>query len=306
MKENKRLAIAIPTYNRAEYLDICLTYHIPILKQWAIPVFISDNGSTDHTKDIVKQHSSEYDLIHYYRNETTIGPDENFEKVLLYPKTEYIWLLGDTYRIPDQSIDAFLQYVVKVAYDAVLFNVVDRVLNIEEQIYSDQNKLLADLGWHMTCLSTLVYSRNLLQNANFVRYRDTNFLQTGIIFEYLADKPFKVKWLPQHSVIGLKVTGVKKTSWESQTFEIWTKRWANFVFSLPPSYNLDSKLKCIMDHGKKSGIFTFSALKRLRKKNILNIKEYRRYSRYFPFTISIHRFFVRVIASLPRWFSRIF
>ena len=305
VQENTRLAIAIPTYNRAEYLDLCLTLHLPMLKQWAIPVFISDNGSTDHTKQIVKKHSSEYDFIHYFWNETTIGPDENFEKVLRYPQTEYIWLLGDTYRLPDQGINVLLDSVMKESYDAVIFNVSDRASEIDEQVYTDQNRLLSDIGWHMTCLSCLVYSRKLLESAVFIRYHNTNFLQLGIILEYIGDKSFRIKWLPQHSLSGLAVVGVIKQSWESQTFEIWAMRWANFIFSLPPSYNLDSKLKCILDHGNKSGVFTFSALKRLRKKNILNIEKYTRYSRYFPFTISTHKYIIRFIASLPCWFIRI-
>jgi hypothetical protein len=157
----------------------------------------------------------------------------------------------------------------------------------------------------MTCIGSAVYSRRLIQEAHFKRYRDTNFLQTGIIFEYLADRPFKVKWLPQHSVNGLKIPGVKKTSWEAQTFEIWTKRWANFVFSLPSSYSLDSKLKCAMDHGVKSGVFTLSAIKRLRKKKLLNLETYLRHAAYFRFTIKYPQRLVRLIATLPHWFFRI-
>ena len=306
MQENKRLAIAIPTYNRAEYLDLCLTLHLPILKQWAIPVFISDNGSTDHTKEIVKKHSSEYDFIHYYLNETTIGPDENFEKALRYPQTEYIWLLGDTYLLPEQGIKALLESVMTESYDAVIFNVADRASEIDEQVYTNQNRLLSDIGWHMTCLSCLVYSKKLLDSADFIRYYDTNFLQLGIILEYIAGKPFQIRWFSTYSVLGLKIVGVPKHSWENQILEIWTKRWANFLFSLPPSYDLDSKLKCTMDHGLKSGIFTFKALKRLRKKSILNIEAYHQYSRYFPFTVSTDTLLLRLIATLPGWVIRLF
>ena len=136
MQENTRLAIAIPTYNRADYLDLCLSLHLPMLKKWAIPIFISDNGSTDHTKLIVKKHSSQYDYIHYFRNETTIGPDENFEKVLRYPQTEYIWLLGDTYRLPDQGIKVLLESVMNESYDAIIMNLADRASEIDEQVYT--------------------------------------------------------------------------------------------------------------------------------------------------------------------------
>ncbi|NTW75085.1 MAG: hypothetical protein HGB29_09495, partial [Chlorobiaceae bacterium] len=98
---------------------------------------------------------------------------------------------------------------------------------------------------------------------------------------------------------------VKKTSWQDQTFEIWTKRWANFVFSLPASYSLDSKLKCAMDHGIKSGVFSFKALMKLRKKKILNLETCRRHGAYFPFTIRYPAFLIRLLAILPSWLFRV-
>ena len=302
MLENTQLSIALPTYNRAEFLDHCLTIHIPFFKSRNIPVYISDNGSTDHTREIVEKHMFDYPFIHYCRNDRTIEPDENFEKVLGYPDSEYVWLLGDTYTIPEKVIDAFFLAIVADRYDAIVVNVENRVKGIDEQIYTDRDKLLGDLGWHMTCLSVLIYSRTLLSQANFARFRNTNFLQTGILFEHFAERPFTLRWLPGYSVISSELKGVKKISWESQTFEIWTKRWSNFIFSLPPLYSLDAKLKCIMDHGIYSSLFTFSGLKRLRKNNILTFTEYRAYKKYFAFTINIPKPIIALLSILPKRF----
>jgi len=279
--------------------------HSYVGEKYYSSIIISDNASVDATKEVVVKNQTENNFIQYHRNEKNIPPDENFEKALGYAETDYVWLLGDTYLIPEETFKAAIAATEEDDYDVVLFNVANRVTDVPEQVYTGRSKLLADLGWHMTCIGSAVYNRRLIQNANFVRYRDTNFLQTGIIFEYLADKPFKVKWLPQHSVQGLKIPGVTKKSWEDQTFEIWTKRWANFVFSLPATYSLDSKLKCAMDHGVKSGVFTLSAIKRLRKKNILNLDSYSRHSAYFPFTIKYPSSLVRLIATLPPWLFRI-
>lgn len=299
------ITIVLPTYNRAVFLERCLMEHRYITKTGKAAFIITDNRSPDETKSVVARYLSGDDFVRYYRNENTIPPDENFEKALKYAETDYVWLLGDTYLISEETFKAAIAATEEDDYDVVLFNVANRVTDVPEQVYTDRSKLLADLGWHMTCIGSAVYNSRLIQSANFVRYRDTNFLQTGIIFEYLADKPFKVKWIPQHSVQGLKIPGVTKKSWEDQTFEIWTKRWANFVFSLPATYSLDSKLKCAMDHGIKSGVFTLSAIKRLRKKNILNLDTYHRHSAYFPFTIKYPSSLVRLIATLPTWLFRI-
>lgn len=301
----RHISITVPTYNRSGFLVRFLDQHQYCAEKYDMLLVISDNSSEDNTTAIVESAKKKNSKIHYYRHNKTIPGDENFEKALNYAETDYVWLLGDTYLIPEETFKAAIAATEEDDYDVVLFNVANRVTDVPEQVYTDRSKLLADLGWHMTCIGSAVYNRRLIQNANFVRYRDTNFLQTGIIFEYLADKPFKVKWLPQHSVQGLKIPGVTKKSWEDQTFEIWTKRWANFVFSLPATYSLDSKLKCAMDHGVKSGVFTLSAIKRLRKKNILNLDSYSRHSAYFPFTIKYPSSLVRLIATLPPWLFRI-
>lgn len=300
------IAIALPTFNRSLYLEHCLSEHHYCLDRYDVPVYISDNASSDETESIVQKHITDYPLISYHRNAQTILPDENFEKALGYPNTDYVWLLGDTYLIPEPTFEAVNKSLQEDNYNLVVVNMGGRVKDVNEQVYTDRSKLLADLGWHMTCLSTLIYSKELLQNANYARFKDTNFLQTGIIFEYLGDRPIKVKWIPQVSVVGFDVPGVIKKSWEDQTFRIWTERWTNFIFSLPASYTLEAKLKCVMDHGTKSGLFHFSSVKRLRKKKLFNREIYCQYSRYFPFTINYPLFSLRMLASFPVWLLRLF
>ncbi|HWQ27114.1 MAG TPA: glycosyltransferase [Chlorobaculum sp.] len=297
---NRKLSIAVPTYNRVDFIDSFMSELRLCAEQHFVNVYISDNASGDGSKEILDRYAQESPHVRYYRNGATIGPDENFERVLGYPDTDYVWLVGDTYKIAEPVFNAVMAALEEDDYDAVLVNVEDRVVDVPEQVYTDRNRLLADLGWHMTCIGSMVYSKRLLQHADYQRYRDTNFLQTGILLEYIADRPFRIKWIPKHSVMGLKVPGVQKSSWQEQTFEIWTKRWANFIFSLPASYDLDAKLKCIMDHGVKSRLFTLSALKRLRRKNILNKEAYSRYSRYFRFTVPIPSIVLRLLSILPK------
>jgi glycosyltransferase involved in cell wall biosynthesis len=301
MNSNTQLSIVIPTYNRADFLDYCLEVHIPLARAHNVQIFISDNASTDATKKVVEKWQVEYPLIRYHRNETNVGPDENFERALKYPKTEYVWLLGDAYQIPPEGIDSLFKIISKEnqRYDAIVFNVENRVSDIAEQDYSNKNWLLSDLGWHMTCMSSLIYNTKIIANANFERYRKTNFIQTGVIFEYIENKEFLVHWKKSISVQPIVIEHIKKVSWQDRTFEIWTKNWINFIFSLPSSYELDTKLKCVTDHGIKSGLFSLKGLLNLRSNNCLNIKQYKKYSVYFPLTIKYSKFTILIIALLP-------
>jgi len=302
MQANPLLSIVIPTYNRAGFLDYCLEVHIPLAKAHNIQIFISDNASTDATKKIVQKRMEEYPLISYYCNETNIGPDENFERALKYPKTEYVWLLGDTYQIPSEGINYVLNLISKnhKKYDTIVVNLVKRVSGIPQQDYSDQNQLLSDLGWQMTCLSSLICNSRLIAHGNFVRYRNTDFIPMGVIFEYIANKDFLVHWAETISVQVISVKGLVKKSWQNQTFEIWAKRWPNFIFSLPSSYSLKTKLKCIKDHGEKSGLFKIKPLLYLRSSNILNYKTYKQYSHLFSLTIKSPKLIILLIVLLPR------
>jgi glycosyltransferase involved in cell wall biosynthesis len=296
------LSLALPTFGRAQFLDAFLSIHLPILHKYNVQLIISDNASNDNTLDVVQKYLNQYSVIKFYCNKQTESPDRNFEIALGYADTEYVWLIGDTYQVDEETVKAVLDTISSEVYDLVVINQSGRVKGIEPKIYIDRNRLLSEIGWHMTCIGTMIYSKDLLTKANYGRYNDTNFLQIGIAFEYLADKPMKVRWMPEHSVIGLSVSGVKKTSWEDQAFEIWSKRWPNFVFSLPASYSLYSKMKCIMDHGEngKGEVFSFKNLIRWRRKNILTIDVYKRYHYYFPLTIQTPRFVIFLISVLPR------
>lgn len=307
MKENKQLSIVIPTFNRAEFLDRCLSILIPSAEKNNIVIYISDNCSSDDTRSVVSRWISKYPLIKYFCNAENIGPDLNFEAALKMPTTNYVWLLGDTYHIQSKSIDFLVDLLVHESkkFDVFVFNVANRVVDIPDCDYSNKDRLLADLGWHMTCMSSLVYGREIILNANFNRYRESNFIQTGIIFEYIEDKVFLIKWINSHSVLQIFLDGVIKNSWQALTFSIWTERWSNFICSLPPAYDFSVKLLCIKNHGLKSGLFSLRNLLLLREEGVLNVDVYKRFSDFFPLTISLRPSVVLIVSLIPRSFLKL-
>lgn len=281
MQANPHLSIVIPTYNRADFLDYCLEVHIPLAKKHSIQIFIFDNASTDATAGVVINRSKEYPLIQYHCNETNIGPDENFERALKYPDTKYVWLLGDTYQIQPDGLDYLINIIVdsKQIYDVIVLNLADIVNDVRAQDFVDSNSLLCSLGALMTCLSCLIYNKELISKADFARYRDSSFIQTGIIFEAIARQSFRIHWAQSTSVFGLDNRTRRKNSWSRtpNVFNIACTNWVNFVFSLPVYYELDNKLKCIADLPKVSGILSIKHLLIIRSENILNIKTYMQY-----------------------------
>lgn len=274
---NSKLSIVIPTFNRAEFLDYSLGIHVPLVRRYGIQIFISDNASTDNTAEVVGRWMKSYPLIRYNLNESNLGPDANFEIALKLPDTDYVWLLGDTNKIPEDVFERVVEHAA-TQYDVILLNADSRVADAGVRIFSDIDFVLKSIGWHMTLMSVLILSKGLLQRANFKRYHDTCFIQTGIVFEYLAElRNPNVLWLGDCSITSLKKDGLKKISWELRTFEIWVGKWPGFVFSLPPKYSISSKLDAVLGHNIKSNLFSLKNLMFLRGRRAYGFGVFNRY-----------------------------
>lgn len=299
-KANNLISITIPTFNRAPFLDACLEYHIPLARKHNVKISISDNASDDHTQEVVKRRCAEYALISYTRNEMNIGPDANFEQALKLADTQYVWLLGDTYKLPEEGLDYLdgLLTSSSVVYDLIVFNWKNRVKDTASQDYTNPNKILSDIGWHMTCISALVYKVDRLRACNFKGYLDTNFIQTGIIFDYISSHDPLIHWNRDISVETIFIDGVKKNTWPEYRFEIWFERWPKFIFSLPSAFLLSSKIKAIKDHGVKSKAFSIKNLLMMRFNNLLDLNVYKKYRYIMPLTISHPRSLIFLCVSI--------
>ena len=96
-ENNIKLSIAIPTYNRAKYLDKCLKsiYNQKNIDFNEIEVVISDNNSSDETKFVVDKWKDKFPIFVYKKNSTNIGPTRNIRNALNLARGNYIWLFGD-------------------------------------------------------------------------------------------------------------------------------------------------------------------------------------------------------------------
>jgi glycosyltransferase involved in cell wall biosynthesis len=103
------LSICIPTYNRAELLDYCLSKLAP-LQDCGKPVeiVISDNGSTDRTQEIVEAHRGRLPALRTYRFAENRGPQANWLNALHKAEGEFMVYLAD-----DDSlvIEALLHHI---------------------------------------------------------------------------------------------------------------------------------------------------------------------------------------------------
>ena len=153
--DNKLLTICIPTYKRANELDYslsCFERELKTVDASLLEFFISDNCSPDNTGEVVDKYIRKGLPIIYSRNDTNIGPDNNFLKCFYAAKSKYLWLLGDD--------DYLLEGKLKVILDILQTNDIG-CLNLKNPqncangVYklSDNQKYLTKVGHFFTFMS---------------------------------------------------------------------------------------------------------------------------------------------------------
>lgn len=310
---NTILSICIPTYNRRDSLKQGLNQLIDGLGEYAIPIYVSDNGSIDGTETMVRDIMEKYPFLIYSRNECNKGADFNFEKVLKMSETEYAWLLGDDDIIHCEFIEEIIEALSRYQLDIMVVNGYGgksvRVRDIASKFYEDRNLLLHDIGWHMQWMSCLIFSRKLIQEADFEKYKDTYLLQYGIIFDYLARKQHSLAYWNAHHIIeaaGPEFENDLNAGWSDKTFLIFTKSWYDVIQAFPAVYTQAAKDKCILDHGEKSGLFRTRSLIRLSLHGDYSIKILRQYRAYIKKCLKQNWAILFLIAMLPRVSSGIY
>jgi len=291
------LAICIPTFNRDYLLDKMLEQVVPVVIEFGIPIYISDNASPDNTRAVVHKYQGLYSQIIYFRQETNLGPDRNFEFLLIHSEAKYKWLLHDSSYFLKADLEAILEALAANDYDFVVLGEKYRTEHLgPNRAYSNSDELLQELGWHMTLVSCLIYNQNCIRYLNFERYYNSRFLQTGVIFEYIAVRSCKVFFLNSVKVKEFAVQ--KRAFWEPISFEIFAKDWYLFVMSLPLTYSFYAKRKCILSHGKR--FFTIRKLFLLRSKGYFSYSIFVKYYYFIRQTVPIPVMLSMLISVLPK------
>ncbi|MDB4302841.1 glycosyltransferase family 2 protein [bacterium] len=176
----KTLTIAIPTYNRAAILKKCLSSIFSQINglEKHINILVSDNNSDDNTFDVVNNFIlSGHDLI-YNKNKSNIGMDMNFKYCFNNCKSKYVWILGDD----DFILDGSLIDIINILKDnnlGILFLETRQLKDNKLEIYTNPSKLLSDISFYITFISSVIVNTNHIKKVNFEKYQGSflNYLQ---------------------------------------------------------------------------------------------------------------------------------
>jgi glycosyltransferase involved in cell wall biosynthesis len=157
------VSIALPVYNGEKWLEQAIR---TLIKQSYenVEIIIADDCSTDNSENICEQYALKYSQITFIKNETNLGAQKNFRKILHLCSGKYV-----TYACQDDYWDKdFISYLVKKLESdnsAVLVASAAQMLDKNDEIYKERR---FNGKWNPEKLNThrLIYSLMLPVKKN--------------------------------------------------------------------------------------------------------------------------------------------
>jgi len=174
--ETPLVSIGIPTYNRADG-NLIKVIERALGQTWQnVEVIVSDNCSTDHTPELVG--AIEDRRLRYIRQETNVGPNNNFNYCLNQAKGEYFLLFHDDDMIDEDFVEACMSSLEPGQPVGAIFTGV-RVIDGDDNVLEKHENRAAGLsssefvlGWFkgriaLYLCSTLYNSERLREAGGF-------------------------------------------------------------------------------------------------------------------------------------------
>jgi abequosyltransferase len=193
------LTVAIPTYNRAEYLAELLSV---LQKQLTsdTEVVVSDNFSTDSTEQVTNSFKGR---IRVSRNARNIGADANLVSCLEQAKGQFVWLMGDD-DIPCGNAVSLLLEGIAGNVEARAFVLTTKWTSDKAVLRAaaaerdatwerwDRDSCLRRLGIFITTMSGIVVRRDEI-NWEFVRRQvGTNLIPAALLLSAVGEAGFGI------------------------------------------------------------------------------------------------------------------
>ena len=192
-KEQPLLTIAIPTYNRAKYLDETLK---SIVSQNAfketneVEIVVSDNCSDDNTKEIVESYIKEYgDKILYFRNNENVR-DKNMELALSRGNGLFLKLNNDTLKHHENTLDIINDTIKSnLSFKNVLFFLNRNLNNDPSSLCADLNEFVGRASYYSTWIASFgIWKDDFDTLEDFDRYAELQLTQTDVLHRIINNK----------------------------------------------------------------------------------------------------------------------
>jgi hypothetical protein len=195
------LTIIVPTYNRADCLEVLLQ---TLRQEMAgledrVRVVVGDNASADRTAQVTAAFQAAWPAAQILRHERNVGPDENFCRCIDHVTTPFFWIIGDDDLPRAGALRLLLELLARHQPDLVylesdwqpqwLDNDPGHPLRALEPLTLDRVAFARRVHVWSTFISGLVINRASFLSAHGAqatrRYSDTHLVQLGWVLGQL-------------------------------------------------------------------------------------------------------------------------
>ncbi len=186
-----RLTIAIPTFNRAQYLRRCLESVIDAAGGLLVEIelLISDNGSTDETPEVIEEVCEAGILIRYHHYEENRGPDWNILNCYTLAQGQYVWIVGDDDVLLQGSIGAVLALIRRQESGIIHVGVkpfrseselefqADRTASVDVLLVDDPYEYIQLVNFPVVFITSSIVNKAAVPVEEWGRFIGTNLVQ---------------------------------------------------------------------------------------------------------------------------------
>jgi glycosyltransferase involved in cell wall biosynthesis len=203
-----RLAIAIPSLNRASMLDAVLRELVPVCDARSIPIFVSDNGSADATPEVCASWARRWAGFRFQRHPQTVPFGHSVMSAMAMSDAEYTWLSGDDDYLVPRGVYAVADWLSHRSPDAIVVRTIEvprpNFVSLDASLGAQLEELIAstkteadvreyhDAGEFFAArhiilpAPTVIYPTDRTLATDYQRYLDTHHAHIGALFDALA------------------------------------------------------------------------------------------------------------------------
>jgi glycosyltransferase involved in cell wall biosynthesis len=214
---------------------------IPQARQYNIPIYVSDNASTDHTIKVLESFQKDYPLLFFKSNKENVGVDQNMVNAALMASSKYIWTIGARRIILPGMLKKIYKILEESDWDLVVLNDLTSVFRVPKtQRYTSAQRVFMELNRNLTGLGFQILPAEAWKSESLPKYVGTEWTIIGLCLEYIAYK----KNLNVYFLAEPCATDSGKSHWKPKCFQIWTKL-KKVIRSLPEVYSAEDKERVI-------------------------------------------------------------
>lgn len=185
------LTIAIPTYNRESYLDLCLSQLYGQADRIGkdVELIVSDNASTDGTPQVVNKYRDLGVSLTYLRNSDNVGADANISQCFKKASGKYVLILADDDVLVDGAMDIILDILEKGDYGVVHLKSYPFVHDFRSEgrpsrgisgftVYDDKEQFIKKVHIMLTFISGNIVNKTIVdEDLDIDSFLTTNLVQ---------------------------------------------------------------------------------------------------------------------------------